>query len=117
MRRVDFEKKKEEFFNWCRTKWDLTKEQMVYLWANYKYEIITLGPVAIAGLVKIVQSISRAHVANLEEEHRNLDIYDHSTCQYYHLKRAMTVQEQLELERRMSNGEKKGQILRDMGLI
>lgn len=117
MRRVDFEVKKEKFFKWCKDKWHLTKEKAQYLWDNYRYEIVTLGPVAIVGIVKIVGSISRMHATNAEQNHRDYDIYDHATNQYYHLKRKMTTQEQLELERRMGNGEKKGQILRDMGLI
>lgn len=117
MRRVDFEIAKEKFFKWCEEKWNLTKEKAQYLWDNYKYEIITLGPIALASIAKIVQSIAKANATKAEDTRRLCDIYDHSTGQYYHCKRPLTNQERLELERRLGNGEKKGEILRDMGLI
>lgn len=116
-RRIKFEIAKEKFFRWCKEKWNLTKEKAQYLWDNYKYEIITMGPIAIAGIAKIAKSIASMQNAKAEENHRLMDIYDHSTGQYYHCKRPLTNQERLELERRLDNGEKKGQILRDMGLI
>lgn len=117
MRRVDFEKKKEEFIDWCKKKWGLTKEKAAYIWDNYRYEILTFGPGVIAGIIWVVKYAAKEHQNKTNEDHRKRDIYDHSTGQWYHCKREMTNQEKLELERRLSEGEKKGQILRDMGLI
>lgn len=117
MTRYDFEKKKQEFFDWCKRKWGLTKEKAAEIWDKYKWEIITFGPIVIGAIIKGADSFSRMQKTKSEENHRRYDIYDHSTGQYYHLKRPMTTQEQLELERRLGEGEKKGQILRDMGLI
>ena len=45
------------------------------------------------------------------------DIFDPRTGDHWFTKRPLTAKEKLELERRYDNGERKGQILDDMGLL
>ena len=96
----------EDFKAWCSC-----------TWANHKEEIVILGPVVLGAATGLAKAGSRAYQTHSDNKHRDRETYDPRTGQYYTLKRKMSNNQKLELERRMSNGERKGDILRSMNLI
>ena len=93
------------------------KYKAVDCWNNNKAEIIILAPLVYGGVKAVTRTAAHAIDAKREQNHRDRHIYDRSTGQYYETRRKLTSNERLELERRLANGEKKGAILRSMGLL
>ncbi len=93
------------------------KYKAVNTWQNNKAEIIVLAPIVYGGVKAVSRTAGRAIEAKSLKDHRDRHIYDHSTGQYYETRRKLTSNERLELERRLADGEKKGAILRSMGLL
>ena len=115
----------EEWRGKCKDKYLAFKDKMGRLkdaicqWAKE-------NPDEAAGLVcsavfvgggAVVKGISDKKKEKEEYEERECRQWDPVTGQYYYIKRPMKSKEKLELDRRMANGEKKGQILHDMRLI
>lgn len=98
-------------------KWEDFKAKCRCTWENHKEEIIFLGPVVVGAATGLARAGARAYSTASENRHRDRETYDPRTGQYYTLKRKMSNSQKLELERRMSNGERKGDILRSMRLI
>lgn len=65
----------------------------------------------------IVKAIDKARKDKEEYKDRECRQWDPVTGQYYYTKRPMTMNEKLELDRRMQNGERKGIVLKDMGVL
>ena len=84
---------------------------------NYYHEnkefLLVVVPVAIGGF-KMLQGNRKS---SEEKDRRELYIWDNRTGQYYRLRRKLRVGEQLELERRRSEGEPVGRILASMRVI
>ena len=93
------------------------KNKLIMTWENNKAEIIILAPLVIGGVKAVARTANHAIDAKREQVHRDRHIYDHSSGQYFETKRKLTSAERLELERRLAAGERKGQILRSMGLL
>jgi hypothetical protein len=80
-------------------------------------EAFTLTMVAIPGVLKIINSIIRAHSQNQVAKHDKCDIYDPRTGEHWYTKRPLTSKQQLNLEQRYKAGESKGRILDSMNLL
>jgi len=93
------------------------KCKAVDFWNKNKAEIIVVAPLVYGGVKAVTKTANHAIDAKRERDHRDRHIYDRSTGQYYETRRKLTTNERLELERRLANGEKKGAILRSMGLL
>lgn len=94
-----------------------TGEKIKIFYANHREEIVTIGPVAIAGagsIIKIVhQNRKIKKVENLKDEY----IYDRSGGHYWKLRRKPTTSEWVAIENRRKNGEKYSDILTSMRLL
>ena len=111
--RFKIEEKKRK----AKEKMEDLKAKASCLWANHKEEIIVLTPIVVGGASSLIKSGVRAYQTKSENRHRDLETYDPRSGQYFTLKRKMSNAQKLELERRMANGERKGDILRSMRLI
>lgn len=90
-------------------------------WAvENKEVVIALAPVAI-GMVKgtksIVHSVDRKMDIRKEQNLKDLYIYDRSMGRYLKLRKKLSSNEQLEIERRKRNGESLCSILASMKLL
>ena len=113
LKRFKLEEQKRKF----KEKAEDAKAKISCFWANNKDAIVVMTPfvaTGVAGLAKAGASIYRTKSENF---HRDREVYDPRSGDYYTLKRKMTNQQKLELERRMARGERKGDILRSMKLI
>ena len=101
----------------AKVKVEELKWRAIDCWNRNKAEIIVLAPLVYGGIKTVCRTAGRAIEAHELKNHRDRHIYDRSTGQYYETRRKMTSNERLELERRLAHGEKKGAILRSMGLL
>lgn len=75
---------------------------------------IASAGVAIANdVVKLGERVHRLK----EDDNRQLKIWDASLGDWWEVRRALKPVEKLELENRIKNGESRGAILKDMGLL
>ena len=79
--------------------------------------LITLTPVVISGLVTVTKVAGRHANLRKEESVKNLYCYDRSLGHYWKLRRELTNDEWLEIDRRKKNGERLSDILDDMRVL
>ena len=75
---------------------------------------------SVGAAVKISHEINRGRTIRNEERaerDKAYRTYDPSLGDYYYLKRPMRTSEKLEVDRRVQNGERKGTVLADLGLL
>ena len=65
----------------------------------------------------VVKAAGKAKKDKEEYKDRECRQWDPVTGQYYYTKRPLKMDEKLELDRRMQNGERKGMVLKDMGVM
>ena len=111
--KYEFERKKVDFINWK----DAKKREAKIFWDENKEVLAPLILPAIAATVGIAKHTSRAYKAKQEELHWERDFYDPRTGTHYTTKRTPSQRQRVEIDRRFRNGEMKGEILRDMGLL
>lgn len=87
-------------------------------WAkNNKDEIIKALPVMLTILGTILKYSAKMLKRWNENKLHNRYIYDRSAGHYWYCKRNLTKRDYLEIERRRTNGEPYGVILKSLGLI
>ena len=78
--------------------------------------IVVAIPFVLAGFSEFNKAANR-HERAREERRRDSRVYDPSLGDWWELKKPLTNNERLEMETRIENGEKRGDILRDMGKL
>lgn len=87
-------------------------------WIYYNKDlIIILGPAVIGGTSWIVKTISRRAALNKQESIKNLYCYDRSLGHYWKLKRELTNDEWVRIEKRKRSGERLADILDEMKVL
>ena len=76
-----------------------------------------VAPVIIVGGGALIKEASRRQRLSKEEELKTNFIYDRSNGHYYELKRQPKSKQWLEIDRRKDEGERVGDILKDMKLL
>lgn len=95
------------------TKWRETKR-----WASDNKEMLTLVvPVVIGVAATIVKVAGRHHNLAKQEAVKNLYCYDRSLGHYWSLRRELTNNEWLEIDRRKKNGERLSDILKELNVL
>lgn len=114
----EFRRKAKLRFEDARYKAERVKEG-VAKWAreNPSEAASVVGTAIFGGLTVGYGAVSKAKKKRDEFNERETRQWDPVTGQYYYTKRAMKNNEKLELDRRMKNGESKGEVLRDMRLL
>lgn len=82
-----------------------------------KEATMAVASVAIPGAIEIVKMIVRKSDRKDDEKRRKLDMWDPVEGHWWHLKRELRNYEYLEIEERVRNGESRGSVLEDMGLL
>lgn len=109
IRREEFKRKLEPFTN-------KVKEAALWYW-DYKEITIPVTVAVIGFATKGLGSISREMAKQREVNHRDLKSWDPRLGEWLDLKRALTNSEKLILDARMKAGERKVDILRDLGVL
>ena len=111
----DFEReqKKREFKEKVNTKFQKGKEWIV----RNKEAVVTLTPVVIGGITTVVKVVGKRINLRKQENLKDLYCYDRSLGHYWALRRELTNQEWLEVDRRKKDGERLADILSDMKVL
>lgn len=94
---------------WCSEKWEIIKEN--------KETVIAVGSVAVPAVVEVVKMASKRHARRADDKHRKTEMWDPVEGHWWKLRRELTSRELLEIEHRVKNGEPRGEVLADMGLL
>lgn len=97
------------------------KARQTIQWASEHQELaLALIPAGVAigkGLTNLGRSIEHNIALDKEQEFKEKHVYDHSLGMYHELRRKPNAKERAELSSRIANGEKKVDVLADMGLL
>lgn len=111
----DFEReqKKRELKEKVNAKFQKGKEWIV----QNKEAVVTLTPVVIGGITTVVKVVGKRINLRKQENLKDLYCYDRSLGHYWALRRELTNQEWLEVDRRKKDGERLSDILSDMKVL
>lgn len=107
------EQKKREFKDKFISKINSGKEFIV----RNKETIITLTPVIIGGITTVSKVVNKHINLRKEENLKDLYCYDRSLGHYWKLKRELTNDEWLEIDKRKKNGERLSDILDELKVL
>lgn len=79
--------------------------------------IITLAPVVIGGITTIVKVVGKNVNLRKQESVKNLYCYDRSLGHYWSLRRELTNEEWVTIDRRKKNGERLADILDELKVL
>lgn len=103
----------EDFKNGLKRKFRAGKAWVI---AN-KGVIITLAPVVIGGITTIVKVVGKNVNLRKQESVKNLYCYDRSLGHYWSLRRELTNEEWVTIDRRKKNGERLADILDELKVL
>lgn len=87
-------------------------------WAvRNKETIVTYAPIVIPGVITVTKVVGRRINLRKQESIKNLYCYDRSLGHYWSLRRELSNQEWLEVDRRKRNGERLSDILADLRVL
>ena len=107
------EQKRAEFKRKLKSNFRKTKTWVV----EHKDLVITLAPVVIGGIATVIKVAGKRSNLRKEEELKELYCYDRSLGHYWRLRRELSNQEWLEIDKRKKNGERLSDILSDMNVL
>lgn len=113
MEDIEREQRKRARRQKLRSKWENTKKFVSDNKEVIAATVVTVGPIITTVVAKASKMIQIRH----ENNHRDKEIYDHSTGTWWILKKKISNKQREQLEKRKMNGEKTGQILRSMNLL
>ena len=97
-----FQDKKDRATTWCYA---------------HRYQIITYGPIVVSGIAAGVKMLSKHAALAKEQDLKDLYCYDRSLGHYWKLRRELTNEEWLEVDKRKQNGDRLSDILDDMNVL
>lgn len=107
------ESKRRELKEKARLKLQIGKE-----WFDRNKEaLVTLVPIIVGGVATIVKVVGKRCNLNKEETLKDEYCYDRSLGHYWRLKRPLSNNEWLEIDRRKKEGERLSDILDDMRVL
>lgn len=107
------EQRKREFKEKFKGKVDKCKKVII----DNKDTIVSLTPVVIGGVVAVTKVIGKHHNLRKEKEVKDLYCYDRKLGHYWALKRELSNNEWLEIDRRKAKGEKLSDILDELKVL
>ena len=107
------EQKKREFKEKIISKINSGKQFIV----RNKETIITLTPVVITGITTVSKVVNKRINLRKEENLKELYCYDRSLGHYWKLRRELTNDEWLEIDKRKKNGERLSDILDELKVL
>jgi len=100
-----------------REKWRGRFQKVQEWWDDNKQYVIVGAPVAAGLLGKGIQVLGKRHNLKLEERNKDLRCYDASLGHYWELKRKLTNDDWVKINRRKNNGEALGDILTELRVL
>lgn len=95
-----------------------SKMQDVKAWfVKNKEAVIIITPIAIKGVTTIVKVVGKRRNLSKDEDLKELYCYDRSLGHYWKLRRELTNDEWLEIDRRKKNGERLSDILDELRVL
>lgn len=110
---IDRELKKRRIKDKIQQKFQKTKEWFV----RNKEAVITLTPIVIGGVTTVCKVVGKRCNLRKEEDLKDLYCYDRSLGHYWKLRRELSNDEWLEIDKRKKNGERLSDILDDMKVL
>ena len=86
-------------------------------WPENKEAIVTLTPVVVGGVTVLARVIGKHNRLVQETKLKELYVWDPKLGMYYQLRKKMTNEQRLELDRRKNAGESIGNILASMKVL
>ena len=117
MMKVYVAPKDEKFSSKAKAWLHNRKEDVKAFWTENKEAIVALTPVVVGGFTVLVRVISRKSNLHQEKALKELYVWDPKLGMYYQLRRKMTNEQRLELDRRKEAGESIGNILASMKVL
>lgn len=106
-------RKKAQIREWCTD-----KKQKAENWVHeHKEQIVTYGPIVVGGIAAGAKMLSKHAALAKEQDLKDLYCYDRSLGHYWKLRRELTNDEWLEIDKRKKNGEKLGDILDELKVL
>ena len=112
-----FKQKVHDFTSKTKGKIDTCVYNVKTTIKEHPMEAFTIACLTVPGVLKVGNSLVRAHIQNQETRYNECDIYDPRTGTHYYTKRPLTNAQKLNLESAYKEGKNKGEILRDMRMI
>ena len=103
-----------------KAEWAKVKTKAAQIWETCKENkevVIAVGSVVIPAGIEIVKMSVKSIDKKTEDTHRRKEMWDPVEGHWWKLKRELTSREYLEVEHRVKNGEKRGEVLYDMGVL
>lgn len=98
--------------------WAGRKKEELNVWIGENKEVLKIAtPVVIGGGLELIKVLVKRSNVNKEEALKTNFIYDRHSGHYYELKRQPKSKQWLEIDRRKDEGERVGDILKDMRLL
>ena len=98
--------------------WFQDKKMKVQTWCYaHKDQIITYGPIVVGGIAAGAKMLSKHAALAKEQDLKDLYCYDRSLGHYWKLRRELTNDEWLEIDKRKKEGERLSDILDDMKVL
>lgn len=114
---IDLEKKEESKKNrFVRRAKEKFNDGKAWVGRN-KEALIVFGPMIIGGLASTIKVAGKHNNLKKEEKLKDLYCYDRSMGHYWRLRRKLSNKEWLAVERKRKNGERIGDILKDMKVL
>lgn len=113
MRDVKIEAKKRQILGWFNARIQNGKEFII----RNKEGLLTLTPVFIGGITTVCKVVGKRVNLRKQEQLKDLYCYDRSLGHYWRLRRELSNQEWVEIDRRKRNGERLSDILESMKVL
>lgn len=94
---------------WCSEKWEIIKQN--------KETVIGVGSFAVPAVIEVVNISGKRRARRADDKHRKTEMWDPVEGHWWKLRRELSSRELLEVEHRVKNGESRGEVLADMGLL
>ena len=105
-----------KFKRFCRE----TKEKakaFVETCKENKEQVVAVAAIAVPAVTETVKLIAKNRNRQQDNDKRYLEMWDPVEGHHWKLRRKLKTSEYLEVERRVKNGESRGEVLDDMGLL
>ena len=100
--------------------WNDTKEKACQVWEKCKENkeaVIAVTSVAVPGIIEIAKMIIKGAEKKEDNDRRKKAMWDPVEGHWWYLRRPLTNNEYLEVEHRVRNGEARGEVLYEMGVL
>lgn len=82
-----------------------------------KEQVVAVAAIVVPGAIEITKMLIRNGDKRADEDHRKREMWDPVEGHWWKLRRELKTSEYLEVERRVRDGESRGEVLEDMGLL